>query len=577
MDKYDLLIIGAGWHGLAMAKTYLHCDPACDLLIIDSANTLGGVWARERLYPGLKTNNVVGSYEFSDFPLDPAHYGIKPSDHIPGPVVHQYLVDFATRSDLHRRLRLQSEVQAVTMTSGELWRIEYRGTIPDQRNTINARKVVVATGLTSEPNMPQLVQQHNFRGDIFHAKSLPTHAHGFNAATKDIVVIGANKSAMDACYLAAQRSAPSARVHMLIRPSGRGPSWMWRRQGLTNFLSISRLASTRLFSWFNPNPLASETQRLFQRSWIGVLICGLFWTLLDLCVLVSSQYIAPGSRTSLRPLRPRYSTFWMGNSLTVHNYDSDWFELALEDKIRVHHADIEGFGEDGDTVCLTSGLEIVHVGIVVACTGWKTKSNIVFDPPPVLESVDLKEEALTRRAGSWSNSELISHAKEKLHFEYPKLIFSGRRNQSKYPKDPQRRLYRHMVPLHLCAQQQHNNLAFIGFPQSVLTGLVAQAQALWITAWMQGRLRTPPKDARSRSEWAHLQAEYHRMRHLGSAFPDLALDSIPYIDLQLGDLGLSSKRKKGWLKELLGQYGPQDYKGIVDAWLKVRDNITELI
>ncbi|KAK8009489.1 hypothetical protein PG991_012040 [Apiospora marii] len=163
--------------------------------------------------------------------------------------------------------------------------------------------------------MPQLPQQGNFRGDIFHAKSLPTHAQRFNALTQDIVVIGANKSAMDACYLAAQMSAPSARVHMLIRPSGRGPSWMWRRRGLMDFLSVSRLASTRLFSWFNPNPLASEKQRLFQRSWLGAVICGLFWKFLDLCVLASSQYIAPGSWASLRPLRPRYSTFWMGNSL----------------------------------------------------------------------------------------------------------------------------------------------------------------------------------------------------------------------------------------------------------------------
>lgn len=575
MDAYDLLIIGAGWHGLAMAKTYLQCDPACNLLILDSADTLGGVWARERLYPGLKTNNVVGSYEFSDFPLDPAHYGMRPGDHIPGPTVHQYLLDFAGRFDLHRRLRLQSEVQAVNLTNDELWRVQYRSTTSDQTSTVNARKVVVATGLTSEPNMPQLSQQDNFRGDIFHAKSLPTHAQRFNAATGDIVVIGANKSAMDACYLAAQLSAPSARVHMLIRPSGRGPSWMWRRRGLTDFFSISRLASTRLFSWFNPNPLASETQRLFQRSWIGAVLCALFWTFLDLCVLASSQYIAPGSWAALRPLRPRYSTFWMGNSLTVHNYDSDWFELVRQDKIRVHHADIEGFEEDGHSVRLTSGLKLADVGIVVACTGWKTKFNIVFDLSSVVARVDSKKGALVNGAGSSADSKMASHARRRVGSEYPELLFSGGRDQSKYPKDPQR-LYRHMVPLHLCAEQKRNNLAFIGFHQSVLTVLVAQAQALWITAWMQDKLGTPPTDTLACNEWAYLQAEYTQLRHLGSAFPDLVFDNIPYVDLLLRDLGLSSTRKEGWLSELLGQYRPQDYEGVVEEWKRTRDNTTEL-
>ncbi|KAK7921623.1 hypothetical protein PG985_009645 [Apiospora marii] len=133
-----------------------------------------------------------------------------------------------------------------------------------------------------------------------------------------------------------------------------------------------------------------------------------------------------------------------------------------------------------------------------------------------------------------------------------------------------------MVPLHLCTQQQRNSLAFIGFHQSVLTVLVAQAQALWITAWMQDKLRTPLTGVLACSEWAYLQAEYHRLRHLGSAFPDLVLDSIPYIDLLLGDLGLSSTRKEGWLSDLLGQYRPHDYEGIVEEWIKTWSSVTEL-
>lgn len=58
MDNVDLLIVGAGWRGLAMAKTYHQVHPDARLLILDSAETLGGCWAEERVYPGLHTNDV---------------------------------------------------------------------------------------------------------------------------------------------------------------------------------------------------------------------------------------------------------------------------------------------------------------------------------------------------------------------------------------------------------------------------------------------------------------------------------------------------------------------------------------
>ena len=68
-DLYDLVIIGAGVHGLAMAKTYLEVNPKDKVQLLDSQASIGGVWAKERLYPGLKTNNMIGTYEFSDFPM----------------------------------------------------------------------------------------------------------------------------------------------------------------------------------------------------------------------------------------------------------------------------------------------------------------------------------------------------------------------------------------------------------------------------------------------------------------------------------------------------------------------------
>jgi len=87
----DLAIIGSGVYGLAAASTYLSSHPDADIIILASAPTVGGVWAKHRLYPGLKSNNVVGRYEFPDFPMSTERYGVRSGQHIPGEVIYQYL------------------------------------------------------------------------------------------------------------------------------------------------------------------------------------------------------------------------------------------------------------------------------------------------------------------------------------------------------------------------------------------------------------------------------------------------------------------------------------------------------
>jgi cation diffusion facilitator CzcD-associated flavoprotein CzcO len=54
------LNLGTGWYGLVAARTYLRLRPAANLLIIDSDNTVGGVWSKDRLYPNLVAQVKLG-------------------------------------------------------------------------------------------------------------------------------------------------------------------------------------------------------------------------------------------------------------------------------------------------------------------------------------------------------------------------------------------------------------------------------------------------------------------------------------------------------------------------------------
>jgi cation diffusion facilitator CzcD-associated flavoprotein CzcO len=116
MERTDLVIIGAGWFGLAMAKTYHQVHPGARITIFDDAKSIGGVWAEERLYPGLFTNNLAsGYYQYSDFPMSEKRFGIKPKEHIPGSVVHEYLLQYAKEFGIYSFIHFRSKVETAEM------------------------------------------------------------------------------------------------------------------------------------------------------------------------------------------------------------------------------------------------------------------------------------------------------------------------------------------------------------------------------------------------------------------------------------------------------------------------------
>src|SRR6201999_4349069 len=126
-----------------MAKTYLDVCPHSNVLIVDSARSVGGTWAKERLYPGLKTNNIIGSYEFGDFPMTPAKFGVSPGQHIPGAVVHEYLCQYAAAFDLVSRLRMKTKVESAELQNGGDWLLRTRtvGSSSSRITTIIARRL----------------------------------------------------------------------------------------------------------------------------------------------------------------------------------------------------------------------------------------------------------------------------------------------------------------------------------------------------------------------------------------------------------------------------------------------------
>jgi hypothetical protein len=563
-----------------MAKTYLEVHPNSDFLVVDGAKSVGGSWAKERLYPGLKTNNVYGSYEFSDFPMNPEKYGAKPVGHIPGNVVHAYFCDVVAHYGIDSHLRLETKVQSATLQEDGRWFIKLETINESQQHivmTIVAVKLVLATGITSEPHIPIFPGQEDFGMPILHSKQLKSRADDI-ASRKKVAVLGGNKSAWDVCYSAA---TSGSRVHMVIRPSGGGPSYLWPRifsWGPFN-LSLALLSATRLFIPFDPTPYGKEgpfawLRHLLHRTVVGNKICQFFWNRLDSHIKKINKY---NSHPQLEKLEPWTTPFWMGNSLSIHNYDTNWFDLVREGKITIHISDVVSLSKG--KIHLSTG-ETLDADTLVCCTGWKTNSSIHLDfgASTIDKSTDTGPESVAAEKE-------ICHDIRYLRKLPPRTanapVVHGHKSK---PPSSQYQLYRMVVPSQPVFLQ-NKNIAFIGLHSSIHAVLVAQAQALWITAFFEDKIEhlSPSsidlKAVRLNSISESVYGWIRRPKESGGAagkYPDLVWDSLPYVDTLLRDLGLSPNRKSSWWKEIFEVYLPRDYRDITEEWKREALDVSKI-
>ena len=489
--------------------------------------------------------------------------------------MYNYLGDAAEHFDIARFIHLRTKVVSATLMSNRMWRIfysQYPHPTAPLTGYIVAEKLVVATGLTSEPFIPKFKDQDQFRGLILHSKQLRAQSIEL-AAAKTVVVIGGNKSAWDVCYSVARRGG---QAHMVLRPSGGGPSWVWPLRFQPWNMNISRMSGTRFLSLFDPWPfdrtgLLGKLREFFHRWALGRWLTACFWNTLGSHICKINGYAKDNNTVKLTPW---YSLYWMGNSLGIHNYDSNWFDSARQGNIKVHIADIVSFSNG--SVNLSDG-STIDANAVACCTGWKAEPPMKFKPTEVLAKIGVP--------GSQALSDHVCfRAREELFHRRPDLRNAPTRESvvelesadltSKSGQSNPYSLYRYVVP----AQgdfMRSKNLAFIGMHLAVHALMVAQAQALWITAFFEDQildLKSLHLDEKKIEFETAIHVEYERLRRPrgagghGGRFPDLVFDCVPYIDLLLQDLKLPARRKRGVLAELFVPYRLSDYKGLVQDW-----------
>ena len=580
-----------------MAKTYLDVNPTSRLTILESADTIGGVWCEGRLYSHLKTNNLLGTLEYSDFPMDTATFGVKEGEPIPGPVVHDYLKTYSKKFDIYPRIRFNSRVDTVMKEDHGGWRIGFSERVGYEtvNKTILSQKLVLATGLTSEPYMPSFAGQEDFGAPIVHPRYLAEHGSLIHDS-KEVIIIGGSKSGWDSAYAFA---AAGVRVNWIIRESGHGPNWMAPPYVTPLRKRLEKLVSVRFLSWFSPCIWGDHdgfgwVRSMLHTTVIGRFIVDTFWKILANDVITLNGYDKHPETKKLKPWTP---AFWVASSLSILNYPTDYFDFVRNGTIKVHVADINHLSHK--TADLSTG-ERVRGDAIICSTGWKPCSNIKFLPDGMDKRLGLPQ---THPRPTNTEVSCVQRADAIILERLPRLrdqpvrgserkelkdlrAFDARQHPAlaQGKEEEPYRLYRFMVPP---AFINERSIGFAGALMSVHTTMVAQVQALWLTAYFaqglasdrpqrqqQSRLNgngifKPEFDVDAATDETVLHSRYCKWRYpigFGLRFPDFVFDVVPYLDMLLQDLGLVWRRKKGRWSELFDSYGPEDYRGLVDEW-----------
>ncbi|KAK2772277.1 cofactor FMO1 FAD enzyme [Colletotrichum kahawae] len=563
----DVAIIGAGWYGLAAARTYLKLQPRVKILIIDSDKTVGGVWSKERLYPNLVAQVKLGLFNYSDKPMRP-YKGDAKDPRVTGEMIHDYLQEYAEDHDILRRIRFNTFVETATQCE-EGWRLTLRG----ENEVIVARKLMVATGVTSIPFMPKF-DAGDEAVPVIHSRDLGGSFEALSdPAVQKVVVVGAAKSAYDAVYLLLEMGKE---VTWLIRAQGAGPLAILPFM-ILNMVNSITFASTRLMTHLSPSILNTHGMLywFFQRTALGLWLVARFWDFLHHVSGVHAGYRDGDHVQMLTPEIDRQSVFWAHSGLGVVTLPDFWKTLH-SDRLTIRRDQVRSVN-DG-TITMKSGFT-EKSDFVVMCTGWADHFGM-FNPEQKAAiglphygtdtySAELEAKSEINLPGiDWDPCDAMADREVDARLPFlaqsPKLKFSSRldpRLQKKW------RLYRRVVPVDM-ALKGDRFLAILGQIHTVQTPLLSEVQSLWAILYLEGRLSLPDGDSMARE--VALWNAWTRKRYLnqGQKFPYSLYDFLPYTDSLFRDLGLNNHRKSNLLSEILSPYRPHDFKGFVDEYLQ---------
>ena len=234
----------------------------------------------ERIYDAFWTQTPVGMAEFSDRSMTPPpendqYYGFFPAKYVTE-YLESYVDDHVYEgSSIRERIVLNAHIEHVEKADGQ-WTIE----LGEGKRTLRATRLIDATGMTSQPHVPEVPGRESFDGLVLHHKDLGQSTFLNDPENQRVSVLGGAKSAADVVYAAAKAGKI---VSWIIREGGSGPAAFLSAQGKPPYKNSNEGFYNRFIACFLPNPFTKPNMiKLFlQSTRLGRWLAKRMWDKID--------------------------------------------------------------------------------------------------------------------------------------------------------------------------------------------------------------------------------------------------------------------------------------------------------
>jgi dimethylaniline monooxygenase (N-oxide forming) len=459
--------------------------------------------------PGVTLQNIAAHYHIADFP-----WPFTPDLHPTAEQIHRYLLAAIEFFELD--IRVEHEIVELEELEGKSgWRVHGRS--PRGGFVHEFEFVLLAVGQYTQPKSnawQQLPGRAEFSGRVVDERSIDD-PHMF--AAKRVVVVGFGKTAVDMATMAATAGATSVQ-HVFRTARWLIPLYLFGVH--MTYALFTRFGSVMIPSWVHPSApewTLHEKLPFFVRG---------FWAMLARVIWLQHVRDAKprdaNARARIERLRPRHAVVPDLRSAAAIA-PPRYFHLVAEGKIDPVHAELIGFDEPG------------------------VRLRPLDPQTPAHLDADIVVLALGSRSPS-----------------FPFLPQRYRDLLERENDGPQ--LYRHLLDPRI------PRLAFAGYNHGFMHVASVEVASLWLSALLRGEIELPSTKVMLETiervrAWkrAHIEFEPSRACATSTRYQQ-------YLDVLLGDLGLSPYRKSNWFAEVFVRYGAADYAGLLDEFERKRAN-----
>ena len=209
---------------------------------------------------------------FADVPLTLPDDAPRLHDTFPARYVSQYLEDYVqnhvySNRSLRDRIWLKTEVASVRRTSSG-WELDLKDPMAQ---SIRCSKLAVASGLTSQPNLPEFPRHPDWDSPILHHRDFGIRSQAMLSEMspyKHITVLGGGKSAADMVY-ATVNTNPSLKINWIVRNKGEGPGFFLHAAPIGRYRNAAEPMLSQNATQMNPSgfrTMLPDFQSLHQEA-----------------------------------------------------------------------------------------------------------------------------------------------------------------------------------------------------------------------------------------------------------------------------------------------------------------------